>query len=70
MELAAAIQHDKYCVGNMAVKLCAMCKNKEVNDFLDSLPVDQTVEIKEGMRMVDLHTCKVTNLSYYQSKRA
>ena len=70
MELAAAMQHDKYCIGNMAVKLCNMCKNKEVNEFLDSLPVDQTVEIKEGMRMVDLHTCKATNLSYYQSKRA
>lgn len=69
MQLTECMQHDLYCVGHKQVKLCNMCYHKEVNEYLNSLPIDQNVEIKEGMRMIDAHTCKVTNISFYKSKR-
>lgn len=69
MDLATCMAHDKYCLGRKDVKLCCMCKNKKVNDHLDSLPVDQCVELKESMSMIDAITCKVTNASYYVSAK-
>lgn len=68
MDLATCMAHDKYCLGTDN-KLCGMCKNKKVNDHLDSLPVDQCVELKESMSMIDAITCKVTNASYYVSAK-
>lgn len=69
MDLVTCMKHDKYCMGHKEIKLCNMCLNKEINVYLDSLPVDQTVEIKEGMHMIDTFTCKATNASYYTSKQ-
>jgi hypothetical protein len=69
MDLATCMAHDKYCLGRKDVKLCCMCKNKQVSDHLDSLPVDQCVELKESMSMIDAITCKVTNASYYVSAK-
>lgn len=68
MDLSTCMSHDQYCLGHKEIKLCNMCLNKEVNMHLDSLPIDQQVEIKESMRMIDTYTCKATNASYYVSK--
>lgn len=68
MDLSTCMKHDQYCLGHKEMKLCNMCLNKEVNEHIDSLPIDQQVEIKEQMSMVSSLTCKVTNASYYISK--
>ena len=68
MELSRCIEHHYYCVGHREIKLCNMCLNKEINIYLDSLPIDQNVKIKEKMKVIDTSTCKLTNASYYTSK--
>lgn len=69
MDITTCVTHNHYCLGSDS-KLCGMCKNKKVNDHLDSLPIDQCIELKESMTMVDAITCKVTNASYYTSVKA
>ena len=69
MDLATCMAHDKYCLGQKDVKLCCMCKNKQVSDHLDSLPIDQQVELKETIPMISSLTCKATNASYYVSSK-
>lgn len=69
MGILACGNQNQFCPGNTGIKLCGMCKNKAVSDHLDSLPVDQCVDIKLNMTMIDNITCKSTNASYYTSKQ-
>ena len=68
MTLTECMNHDKYCIGRTDMKICGMCKSKAVNDHINSLPIDQQVELKQLLPMVSNLTCKATNGSYYTSK--
>ena len=68
MDLVTCLKHDTYCLGNKDIKLCNMCLNKEINTYLEKLPVEEEILLKQNMKKIDTYTCKATNASYYVSK--